>query len=155
MQRTAVLSLLLVVVVNCFANGALAQAAAATPEGPATEPEAPAPAPEPSPFNVTATPAQRNATFVAANITSPDALVSRVIAGPVPNVNNSNQLTCEIHLLGQGLNSPVDVTSLDPSTQATGLANASIACTGSTANATIQGGQALSAFTSNISGRPT
>ena len=145
MQRAAVVALLAVVAFSCLVNSAHAQAAAE----PAPE-LAPAPAPS---YNTTATPAQRNATFVAANITRPDTLVRRVISGNSPAVNNSNQLTCEIHLVGQGLSTPVDVTSLDPASQATGLANASIQCTGSTANATIQGGMALQAFTSNFSGR--
>lgn len=104
--------------------------------------------------NVTATaaPAEAEPAFLAANITSPDALVQRIETGYLPADNVTGQLTCQFTLVGAGLSTPVDVTSLDPSTQATGLTSAVITCTGSTANATIQGGPALASFTSNFTG---
>lgn len=107
-----------------------------------------------------ATPALSNTTslatylthnFTAANITKPNELESRVLAGIVPSVDSS-ELTCTFHLLGEGIAQAVDVTSLDPSSQATGLTSASISCTGGSGSATFQGGSALAAFTSNFSG---
>lgn len=91
-----------------------------------------------------------NGNFTAANITKPNALESRTEAGIVPTIGSSD-LTCTFHLLGQGITEAVDVLSLDPSTQATGLESASISCTGP-GGATFQGGSALAAFTSNFSG---
>ncbi len=138
MQRVSTFALLATVALACVAHAA-AQAAATTASPPA-EAEAPAPS------------AQRTAAFLAANITSPDALVSRIENGTLPAVNATGQLTCQFTLVGAGLSTPVDVTSLDPSTQATALESAVISCTGSTSNATIQGGPALADFTNNFSG---
>ena len=138
MQRVSTFALLAIVALACAAHAA-AQAAATTASPPA-EAEAPAPS------------AQRTAAFLAANITSPDDLVTRIESGTLPAVNATGQLTCQFTLVGAGLSTPVDVTSLDPSTQATALESAVISCTGSTSNATIQGGPALAAFTSNFSG---
>ena len=109
-----------------------------------------------------ATPALNNTTrlqsylvgnFTAANITRPNALESRIEAGVSPTIDSS-VLTCTFHLLGQGLTEAVDVLSLDPSSQATGLESASITCTGPQ-GATFQGGSALDAFSSNFSGSHT
>ena len=112
---------------------------------------------------VLATPALNNTTrlasylqgnFTAANITKPNALESRVEAGVVPAVDSSTELSCTVHLVGQGITTAVDVTSVDPSTQATGLDSASVSCTGPT-GATFQGGSALADFTSNFTGTRT
>ena len=138
MQRVSTFALLATVALACVAHAA-AQAAATTASPPA-EVEAPAPS------------AQRSAAFLAANVTSPDALVSRVENGTLPAVNATGQLTCHFTLVGAGLSTPVDVTSLDPATQATALESAVISCTGSASNATIQGGPALADFTGNFSG---
>ena len=140
MQRFSTFALLATVALACVAHAA-AQAAATTAT-PLAEAEAPAPS------------AQRTTAFLAANITAADALVTRVESGAD---NTTGQLTCQFILVGAGLSTPVDVTSLDPSTQATALESAVITCTGSTSNATIQGGPALADFTSNFSGshKPT
>ena len=135
MQRVSTFALLATVALACVAHAA-AQAAATTAT-PLAEAEAPAPS------------AQRTTAFLAANITAADALVTRVESGAD---NTTGQLTCQFILVGAGLSTPVDVTSLDPSTQATALESAVITCTGSTSNATIQGGPALADFTSNFSG---
>jgi len=135
MQRVSTFALLATVALACVAHAA-AQAAATT-ASPLAEAEAPAPS------------AQRTTAFLAANITAADALVTRVESGAD---NTTGQLTCQFILVGAGLSTPVDVTSLDPSTQATALESAVITCTGSTSNATIQGGPALADFTSNFSG---
>lgn len=89
--------------------------------------------------------------FTAAGITRPNELESRVIAGNVPSADSSD-LTCTFHLLGEGLQAAVDVTSLDPSSQATGLTSASISCTGGSGTPSFQGGSALAQFQSNFSG---
>lgn len=107
-----------------------------------------------------ATPALSNTTtlasylrrnFTAAGITRPNELERRVQAGIVPTADSSD-LTCTFHLIGQGLQAAVDVTSLDPSSQATGLTSASISCTGGSGNPSFQGGAALASFQSNFSG---
>lgn len=90
--------------------------------------------------------AQQLASFVAAN-----DLLRRVVVDP--SVVENDLLTCKFYLVGNVLNSPVDCTSPDLSSRATGIANASINCTGPTVNATFQGGQALAGFTSGFSGR--
>ena len=136
MQRVSTFALLATVALACVTHAA-AQAAATT-----ASPIAEAPAPS----------AQRTTAFLAANITSPDALVTRVETGTLPADNTTGQLTCQFTLVGAGLSTPVDVTSLDPSTQATALESAVITCTGPTSKATIQGGPALADFTSNFSG---
>ena len=108
---------------------------------------APVPTPTPSPS------ALRTADFVAAGITRPGALVRQVQSGTSPPVSGPGQVTCQFDLLGDGLKRPLDVASLDPASQATGLQNASITCTGAETEAVIiQGGQALQAFTANFSG---
>lgn len=89
--------------------------------------------------------------FTAAGITKPNELETRVQAGIVPSAGSSD-LTCTFHLVGEGISSAVDVLSLDPSSQATGLSSASISCTGGSGDASFQGGSALAQFTSNFSG---
>lgn len=139
MRRGIAMALLAVVGLSCLAHCS-AQATTNTTSTNAT-------ASEPTPETAAI------ANFTAANITGPDTLVSRIEAGNVPAVNTSGQLTCQFNLVGAGVSTPVDVLSLDPSTQATGVTSAVIACTGSATNATIQGGPALASFTSNFSGR--
>ena len=89
--------------------------------------------------------------FTAAGITKPNELETRVQAGIVPSAGSSD-LTCTFHLVGEGIAAAVDVLSLDPSSQATGLSSASISCTGGSGDASFQGGSALAQFTSNFSG---
>ena len=133
MQRVNALALLVVLAFSYTAHISAAPAPAAT--------VAAAPAPSVVLTN----------TFQSANISKPDALVRRVEAG-VSVPANPTGLVCVIHLAGQGLMGPVDATSLDPSTQATGLKNASIQCTGDD-SAIIEGGSALAQFVGNFSGR--
>lgn len=109
---------------------------------PATAVAALAPAPSVA-TNVTAA-------FESANITKPDAFVRRVEAGVSAPVNPKG-LVCVITLAGQGLTGPVDAASLDPASQATGLLDAAIACTGDD-SAIIEGGSALSQFIANFTG---
>lgn len=88
--------------------------------------------------------------FESANITRPDAFVSRIEAGVSAPVNPTG-LVCVITLAGQGLTGPVNAASLDPASQATGLLDAAITCTGDD-SAIIEGGSALSQFIANFTG---
>lgn len=149
MQR-ATSSALLVLLAFGYISHVSAQVAATAPIA------APAAAPASSVglTNVTSSAAAtRNVTaeFRTANITRPDALIQRVQTGVSAPVNPTG-LVCTIRLAGQGLSGPVDAASLDPATQATGLTNASISCTGDDA-AIIEGGSALAEFIDNFSGR--
>ena len=114
---------------------------------PATATAALAPAPSVGLTNTT----NVTAAFVAANITRPDAFVRRVQAGVSAPVRPTG-LVCVFTLAGEGLTGPVDATSLDPATQATGLLDAAITCTGDD-TAIIEGGAALSPFIANFTGK--
>lgn len=150
MQRVTSLAFLVLLTFSCISHVS-AQLARTTAS---TAAPAAAPASSVGLTNVTSpAAARRNVTaeFLTANITRPDALVRRVEAG-VPAPVNPTGLVCTIRLAGQGLSGPVDTTSLTPATQATGLKNASIICTGDD-SAIIEGGSALDAFVGNFSGR--
>lgn len=147
MQRVTSSALLVLLALTCIADTSAqlmpATRAAALAPAPsavlATVPEAP-----PAVFtNVTDA-------FESANITRPDAFVRRVQAGvSAPDIPTG--LVCVINLAGQGLTGPVDATSLDPATQATGLLDASITCTGDD-TAILEGGSALAPFIANFTG---
>lgn len=148
MQRVNTAALLVLLAFSCTAHVSAQVAAAAPTVAPAA-----APASSVGLTNVTAPPATKNVTaeFLDANITRPDAFVRRVQAGVSAPVNPTG-LVCVFRLNGQGLSGPVDAASLDPATQATGLSNASISCTGDD-TAIIEGGSALAEFQPNFSGR--
>ena len=150
MQRVSSPALLVLLAFSCIAHVSAQLAATTAP----TAVPAAAPASSVGLTNVTSPAAARTnvtAAFLTANITRPDTLVRRVEAGVSAPINPTG-LVCTIRLAGQGLSGPVDTTSLTPATQATGLKNASISCTGDN-SAIIEGGSALAAFVGNFSGR--
>ena len=147
MQRVNSSALLALLAFSCIAHVSAQVAATAPIAAPVA-----APASSVGLTNVTSSAAKNvTAEFQTANITQPDALVRRIEAGVSAPVNPTG-LVCTIRLAGQGLSGPVDASSLDPATQATGLTNASIVCTGDD-SAIIEGGSALAEFVDNFSGR--
>ena len=149
MQRVSPSALLVLLAVSCIAHVSAQVAATAPVAAPAA-----APASSVGLTNVTSSAAATTnvtADFVAANITRPDALIRRVETGVSAPVNPTG-FVCTMRLAGQGLSGPVDASSLDPATQATGLRNASITCTGND-SVIIEGGSALAEFVDNFTGR--